>query len=118
MKTIAMICILVLAPAMSLAETTGRRDVSTSVSLWFVDEYGPIFQGYYINDRYTPDDLAAAGLGEPVFTEYVTQDQRTDTFRYKGNIVIVYYYHGYSRTILAIHSALLMVEDQWVLRPR
>ena len=118
MKTIAMVCILVLFPVVSIAELTERREISTSVSMWFIDEYGPIFKDYFINDRYTPEELAATGFGKPFFTEYVTQTQRTDVFSYKGYIVIVYYCYGYSRTILGIHSTLLLVEDQWVLRPR
>jgi len=118
MKTIATICILVLFPVVSIAELTERGDISTSISMWFIDEYGPIFLDYYTNGQYTPEDLAATGFGEPIFTEYVTQDQRTDVFLYRGLIVIVYYRYGFSRVVLGIHSTLLIVEDKWTLRPR
>jgi len=118
MKTIAMVCILVLFPVFSVAELTERMDISTSVSMWFIDEYGPIFIDYFTNDRFTPEEFAATGFGEPVFTEYITHDQRTDVFSYRGFIIIVYYRYGYSLTVLGIHSTLLIVEDKWTLRPR
>ena len=118
MKTIAMVCILVLFPVVSVAELTERRDFSTSISLWSIDEYGPIFKEYFTNDRFTPEEFAATEFGDPFFIEYPAKNQRMDIFSYGGYIVIVYYHYGFSRTVLGIHSTLLIVEDKWVLRPR
>ena len=114
MKTIAIICLIVLAPAVSFSEITERREISTSISRWAVDEYGPINGEYFINDRYTPDQIADS-IGEPF---YIKQDEESAAYFYKGYFVIVFYSLGYSRTVLVIDSTLYMVEDKWVFRSR
>ena len=116
MKTIAIICLIVLVPAVSFSEITERREISTSVSSWIVDEYGPISSEYFINDRFTPEQIAETGLGDPLFTVEPAMTKRTDVFYYRGYVIIVFYDHGYSRTVVAIDATLYMVESMWVFR--